>query len=370
MRKCDAMADSESQPPTAASEGTTEPSTAASERPAPTARRRAVVLSPLLTVWREWLAPNSVLVVLAVALFVTGIYLFGKQLTEQQGGTAESIFEENRGGGGPPDPVRITPQIARSFSLSTTTFVQLRFILQEFDPTSGELKGRMGAMFDTEGYVKYYPNSEPSSSAHVLFYGPFEVSSVKVPLTPMDQVADEGVETVPITLETWGDARTFPSDGYAVAYFLSFDEAGLSYPSVYVIASVKLSNYDIYASVNGVYLNLLLQRNNLQKWWTYTLALSPLLLLGALIWSGVRSRADAGISAVQAAVGLVALLPLRQVLVPSEFGTITKIDLLLGFEFLLFISWTALAVAFVGRRRRGNVGSHFLDEQRTHTTDT
>ena len=83
--------------------------------------------------------------------------------------------------------------------------------------------------------------------------------------------------------------------------------------------------------------------------WTYTIALAPLLLLGALVWSGLRSPESAGRAALEASVGLVALLPLRQVLVPPDVQSLTRLDVVLSIELLAFIAWLAIAVVNLSR---------------------
>jgi len=278
---------------------------------------------------------------------MTGITLFSGQWLGQRSGDADYLFRENRGGGGPPDPISIHPRYRETVSPNSDSLVRLDFTFDDFDPNNGSLQGHLSALFNPNQYIRRFPQSKPPPQITVVFYSVFEVTAVKVPLVSQDATPEE-VPAVPITLEAWGDLRAFPNDRYAIAYFLSINDAGFSYPEVSVLTGLRLSGYDISASVDSLYLNFLLHREALQEVWVYVIAASPFFLLVALVWASLKWRRDAGVMAIEAAVGLVALLPLRQVLVPPELGTFTRIDLLLGLEFLAIICWMVIAVgAFV-----------------------
>nr|MDT0663345.1 hypothetical protein [Micromonospora sp. DSM 115978] len=233
------------------------------------------------------------------------------------------------------------------------SYVHLRFVFDDFDPVLGALRGYVSANLDMERYRnRYFSNELPSSIS--LRLG--SVHSQKLYELPLLTSSKTDSASVPLELETWGDPRSFPSDTYAAIYLLGLGN-GLGFPSVSAVMGSGLSQYAIKASVNGVYLNFLFERPALQAGWVYLIASSPFVLLLVLVWSGLRSQQNAAVSAIETAVGLLALLPLRQVLVPAHLEMITNVDLLLGLELVLFIGWMAVLVALKDRPRTSTSSS-------------
>jgi hypothetical protein len=92
-----------------------------------------------------------------------------------------------------------------------------------------------------------------------------------------------------------------------------------------------------------------LARPNNTVQYVYAIALAPVALLVSVGLYILRSRSTT-IFSVEAGVAVLALLPLRQVLVPSEVSVLTRVDLLLAGEALLFITIAAAGSLFPSRK--------------------
>jgi hypothetical protein len=94
------------------------------------------------------------------------------------------------------------------------------------------------------------------------------------------------------------------------------------------------------------------RRNTASRRITYVIAVAPSLLLAAAVFQWRRWRkSDGSLSGVSLELGasLLAILPLRQVLVPSDIRGLTWLDYLLAFQVLAVI---ALAVLAAGPSQR------------------
>jgi hypothetical protein len=277
----------------------------------------------------------------SILVLASGLFLSAQQFLEQRH-DASHLFHENRGGGGPPEAREIRPRYEEAFpSGSDSSFIRLRFVFTEFDPTRGAIRGTVAGFIDETAYAKQYFGSAAPKSTELTLRSLFTTTQLEIPLATKD--FPESAAQVPLELEVWGEPNNFPGDAYTTAY--SFDVgSGMDWASVSVLLGSGLRSYYISGSISDLYLNIMLERRETQRRWVYTLALSPLLLLGALVWSTLRSRDDAVALSIETAVGVLALLPLRQVLVPSDITSITNVDLILGVEFLLFIGWMGWSI--------------------------
>jgi hypothetical protein len=88
-------------------------------------------------------------------------------------------------------------------------------------------------------------------------------------------------------------------------------------------------------------LRLRVQRDYVTRGFTWTMAATPFLLL---VLTGITplSRSSDSNPVSLEAVALLAILPLRQVLVPSEIRGLTPVDFLLGTELAIFIALIAV----------------------------
>ncbi|WP_436533080.1 hypothetical protein [Actinoplanes sp. HUAS TT8] len=215
---------------------------------------------------------------------------------------------------------------------STITF---QITLNSFDPASGQLSGNIGA-------VDAADNTPEGKKVHLRLISRFRPSTIEIPLSR--GIYD--LNTVPFDLEAEGTARVFPSDVYAIQYYWLLDDGRQSGTgaNTIVIAGERLSDYELRAAVGREYLDFLLRRNRYQQGWVYTIALSPLVLLLGFVIASSRPRTNPAEVAIEAAVGILALLPLRQVLVPAYVSTFNTVDYILGFEFVLFIAWLLFVV--------------------------
>ena len=91
-------------------------------------------------------------------------------------------------------------------------------------------------------------------------------------------------------------------------------------------------------------LHLRLSRPTHLRLFVYAVAVAPLLLGIAAGFSWLRDRRSTG-APIELAAALLALLPLRQVLVPGDITGITRLDHLLGIEVVIIAVGVACACA-------------------------
>ncbi|MBG0569202.1 hypothetical protein [Actinoplanes aureus] len=303
-----------------------------------TLRAKPALILPVL------LAAASILV-LALGLILSARQLLG------QHNDANYLFHQDRGGGGPPEAKEIRPRYEESFaSGSETSFIHLRFAFTEFDAKRGTIRGTVAGLIDETAYARQYYGSALPKSTKLTLRSLFTTIKLEVPLVP--KVDSESEVKVPLELDAWGEPSTFPGDSYAIVYFFDVG-AGMDRPSASVLLGSGLRLYSISGSIGNPYFNILLERRETQRWWVYTLALSPLILFFALAWSSLRLRDNSVALSTETAVGVLALLPLRQVLVPSEISSLTNVDLILGIEFLLFIGWMGWSIFIASNNTQG-----------------
>lgn len=211
----------------------------------------------------------------------------------------------------------------------------ITFELDSFNPGSGIIDGRVDALL-------YLPGMWPSGGGPVpkTVY----VNSVPVKMTPpavRTEVTPAYLAgSAAYSIQSVGSSSVFPSDSYAVNQAVviedRYDVSGFAAKAISVVVGPKMSSYHIEAhkTDNSWEISLLIHRNTKQIIWCYAIALSPVLLILVLIWQlAIRSSRIA----IEAGIGVLAILPLRQVLVPPNVGGITNIDLILGMELLTIL---------------------------------
>jgi hypothetical protein len=154
-----------------------------------------------------------------------------------------------------------------------------------------------------------------------------------------------------LTLDLAGDPADYPDDQYVLTAIVSISLP----PGLNDLAQGRQTFSPPLAAVASAGLPFTIQRNDFEqngmltvqiyrplstKLLVWLVALAPLLLLAAgLIARGQRPAA----LDFATAAALLAILPLRQVLVPPDVGGFTRVDALLAAELVTFIAVAALA---------------------------
>jgi hypothetical protein len=168
-----------------------------------------------------------------------------------------------------------------------------------------------------------------------------------------------------IDLPAFGQPRAYPSDTYAMSKYAvmygpaSADDAGLAGCCPGISVELASGNEDLRidmaqspASTDWFLpLELTVRRPARVIWYSYELAAVPLALIVVLGFQLHRSRRRSNPTPThettfEIAAILLALLPLRQVLVPSDVVGLTIIDTIFGLEIVLLIAgavwWSVL----------------------------
>lgn len=212
------------------------------------------------------------------------------------------------------------------------------------DLNAQQIRGRVSAWVDVDKYrQENFLDATPPDHIDLSITGLFATESTRVPLSTDPEVS---VGSTPVNFEAWGYPQDFPSDSYGSNNFLGIGP-GLGSPDVDVTATGGLSPYVVTVAGDSSYLNFLLERKHGQSWWVYTIALTPGALFLALALGHGQSRGQAATLGLDAAVGVLAVLPLREVLVPPEVPSLTRVDVLLGLQLMALIGF---ALANVIRR--------------------
>jgi hypothetical protein len=214
---------------------------------------------------------------------------------------------------------------------------------------------------------------------------PYSVERVEIPLPDLfatlgssgvaaDEDALVPVDNAEVTLPLYGDAASYPLDSYGLEFF-----ADLELPSgillersaggntstisltVRMVADPEAAALASSVRTSGPSaeprLQLLLNRPFRQKAFVAMLLAVPLIFAGLaaplLLGSGragERARVEGGAITLVGAV--LAILPIRQVLVPPDSGSLTFVDGVLGFEVALFTALALVSAALRLERRR------------------
>jgi hypothetical protein len=311
-------------------------------------RRGVAKLSPL---WTTLLRRGPI--ILRITLIGAYSILALSQWFHLDGNDAKEIYESDRGGGGAQSERRLYPRDPRDIWTEEDP-IRLSFVIEKLDLENQVLRGSVFARLDAEIYRRKYPLAEELPTSISL--GITGLSTRRVTRVPLADArdTDSPIDGVPVEFEAWGHSNDFPSDAYGSNNFTSLG-SGVGFPSIEVVIGGGMSAYKVTAAADETYLNFFVERHKKQAWWVYIIALSPLFLFIAL--QRARRGSDTlQTTSLEIAVGVLALLPLRQVLVPPEIPTLTRVDVLLGLELLGFLLWVAFAVGQrpPGRRRSGS----------------
>jgi uncharacterized membrane protein YhaH (DUF805 family) len=181
-----------------------------------------------------------------------------------------------------------------------------------------------------------------------------------------------------------GQPRAFPQDWYAasesVAMLAGRGTYGQALPSSLIVTAqdqefsmaVHLDDPTAQAAGKNDPLAFTISRRSLIVSYTYLIGLLPFVLWIGLIFTAFRdkSRSDAYQVALGVGATMVAILPLRAVLVPNSVPGITRLDILFGIgisslvilSILLVIVWPATQRGGRGRNQAGPAG-HEQDVQ-------
>jgi hypothetical protein len=163
-----------------------------------------------------------------------------------------------------------------------------------------------------------------------------------------------------------GQPRAFPEDSYqageSVAVLAGRGTYGIALPSSLIIASgnqdfsLGVHLDDAAAGIRGAYYPLVftVRRSRLFFGYTYLIGALPfVLLVGLMIYAYVnRKMGDIYQVALAVAATLVAILPLRAVLVPASVPGLTRLDLLFGSGISLLVTLTFAFVIIWPRREQ------------------
>jgi hypothetical protein len=161
-----------------------------------------------------------------------------------------------------------------------------------------------------------------------------------------------------------GQPRAFPEDSYqaseSVAVLAGRGTYGIALPSSLIIASqnqdlsLGVHRDDAAAGTRGANYPLVftVRRSMLFFGYTYLIGVLPfVLLVGLMIYAYVtRKMGDIYQVALAVAATLVAILPLRAVLVPASVPGLTRLDLLFGTGISLLVTLTFAFVIIWPRR--------------------
>lgn len=175
-------------------------------------------------------------------------------------------------------------------------------------------------------------------------------SPVGLSLTGLDgeavDVALPPSDTVTVTAQT--NPQAFPDDSYVVRLEVTSTGAPVS---VSMLPNPSLADWRLSALDNcGGCVGLVFQRPAHVRFFVYGVALAPLLLglSAGLHWLSDRASRSAPI---ELGAALLALLPLRDVLVPDDVPGITRLDHLLGGEVVVIAVAVAVVTAMALWRR-------------------
>ena len=224
--------------------------------------------------------------------------------------------------------------------------INMTYEIKDFDPETGIVNGSLSFPFwQILGLPKpLYLNGIPVTRTPPL--NAIGINDSQEPITSM-----------PYQVVATGTAAAFPSDSYRVRFPVELSykgHLGLDYVSnhsltvrsgprtnSYVVEAPDKRHRDTYSADTG-FLTLLITRKTPDIVWYYAIAVVPAVLILALVWQLVSGGSRI---TLEAGIGILAILSLRQVIVPANIHTITRIDLLLGIEavvMILLVTWGAL----------------------------
>jgi hypothetical protein len=201
-------------------------------------------------------------------------------------------------------------------------------------------------------------------------YGVGLAYQTRIPLASVVQSVNDNDRalTLRFTLPLQGTSTAFPSDWYELAndvvvwppttYALA-DSAGVGQPSIplrlTLTAGPAMRGFSTAMvskpNVDGSFLRLVINTDSATRTLAYATASVPILLaivgLFLLAYKPRRNRSVLRVQelAVTIVLGVLAVLPIRQVIVPSELHGLTRIDLLLALGVTSSVGVLLLALA-------------------------
>lgn len=125
---------------------------------------------------------------------------------------------------------------------------------------------------------------------------------------------------------------------------------GLVFPTVALSAGTALSQYRLaYTQQADPNLDVEITRTSRQELFIWAVALTPLLLL---LLAVISRRADSPVLSIEFAAAMLAVLPLRLVLVPIALDQITALDYLLAGELVLTVSVASFLLIVSSRKEK------------------
>jgi len=190
-------------------------------------------------------------------------------------------------------------------------------------------------------------------------------SSTSIPIPLRNFFAQDPFESreiaVPVEFRLHGQPDMYPGDWYwleSEVYIELPDSLWVHEPAgdfqsvlpmqLFVAAGIEMADKDIVVKQeedpNGYFstLDLMIRRDSRTRTYTYGMALLPT-LLGLLLWhmlvvSRNRKEQSPGTFMLEAAAVMLAVMPLRAVLVPPDAQGLTRVDLILGFGLVVIVS--------------------------------
>ena len=187
-----------------------------------------------------------------------------------------------------------------------------------------------------------------TNSQAALYLNDKPVALTSTPFSYGVTVKDQEVVT--------GTAEAFPSDSYQIGVGAELSilthesQEVLPNASLSIVVGPRVNSYVITAlrPADTDEVSLLISRQTRVVVWYYAIALAPAVLILALLWQLIRHERPI---TLEAGIGIIAILPLRQVIVPPNINGITRIDILLGLEVIAMILLVAFGAIFAGDRR-------------------
>jgi hypothetical protein len=158
-----------------------------------------------------------------------------------------------------------------------------------------------------------------------------------------------------------GQPRAFPQDWYdaseSVTVVAGRSQNGHELPSALILASQD-EDLSLRVHVDGPAADtqgssdpfiFTIRRPGLMQAYTYCIAALPfLLLISLLLYARIsKKRAEASDVALGVAATMVAILPLRQVLVPSSLPGLTRLDILFGLGISVLVALSIFIVIII-----------------------
>jgi hypothetical protein len=236
-----------------------------------------------------------------------------------------------------PIPANSTVEVAGHKQAGTShPLADATYTINSFDPETGLIDVSITVAPPTA-------NAESRVPKQQLYLNDNPVTLASTPFSDGATIKDQEVAT--------GTAEAFPSDSYQVGLLAQLtilthqSQEVLPNAALYIKVGPRLNSFVVTALRPGEtdHVSLLISRQKRVIVWYYAIALAPAVLILTLLWQLINNARPI---TLEAGIGIIAILPLRQVIVPSDIIGITRIDILLGFEVIAMILLVALGAIF------------------------